>query len=147
MISAVWLKSATKTLYFVQYDKQFSLDAYKNFSAFSETSINYYNDIVVSKKIGELQLFLFGNKNANELLIERGLETIDKSLFQVLDGLVTEENVITNYLNVATTISEIVDNGVVLTEEQPELFTKQAESGIVHSVLGGVKFLAKTILQ
>lgn len=42
----------------------------------------------------------------------------------MFDGLVTEENVITNYLNVATTISEIVDNGVVLTEEQPELFAK-----------------------
>lgn len=52
-----------------------------------------------------------------------------------------------NYMLVATTLSEIVDGGYLLTDTVPEVFARPPQESAVKSLLGGVKFLAKTILQ
>ncbi|CAL6070488.1 Conserved_hypothetical protein [Hexamita inflata] len=146
-ISAVWLKTASKTLYFNKFNEKFNLDQYNKFTASTQLQVQYFKDIVVSKKIDDLSLFVFGDKDANELVLINALTTIETGLFYVLEDNVTEETVMTNYMIVSATMTEIVDNGYLLTEEVPEVFQKVAEAGIVNSVMGGVKFLAKTILQ
>eukprot|EP00703_Trepomonas_sp_PC1_P002515 JAP94091.1 Hypothetical protein TPC1_13378 [Trepomonas sp. PC1] len=146
-IDAIWIKSCERTLYFAKFNQQFDINQYKDYIASSLINVSYQNQIIVSQKIEEIMVFIFGDKQSNEIYLVEALLAVVRSLHHALPESISQDEILSNFLNFATIISETIDHGCILTDIPPEIFKKEESGGIMSGMIGGVKFLAKTILQ
>ena len=147
-IAAVWIRTPTRTLYYSQFDDAFVQERYASLHALSVLSVQYLQDIVVSKREQQLQFFVFGTQGANEVILVQALNLLVESVAKVGgDAGAQEDLLLQNFMELSTTLSEVVDQGQLLTDEVPEIFQRQESAGMVRNVAAGMRFLAKTIIQ
>lgn len=70
-----------------------------------------------------MSLFVVAPNDGNEIILTTAIHTLEQALYDVMgDKDINEDNIMRNYLMVATTFSEIVDNGYLLTDTVPQVF-------------------------
>lgn len=79
----------------------------------------FENKIVLYKEYIDLSLYLIGDINENEIVLQTAFNALKNSLELILDNGIDKKNVQEHYDMVLLTIDEIVDNGIIL-ETDPQ---------------------------
>ena len=79
----------------------------------------FENRLVFYKEYIDLTIYLIGDLNENEIVLQTAFNALKNSLELILDNGIDKKNVQENYDMVLLTIDEIVDNGIIL-ETDPQ---------------------------
>ena len=133
----------------LEFEKQLFKKTHKKNSEI----ILYENHLILYKEYTDVTLYLIGDGNENELVLQAAFDAYKNSLELVLNNGIDKKNIQENYDLVLLTIDELCDNGIILETDPASIasrVTKAPEENITldldKGLLGAWGF-AKSKLQ
>lgn len=84
----------------------------------------FENKLVFYKEYIDLTIYLIGDSNENEIILQIAFNALKNSLELILNNGIDKKNVQENYDMVLLTIDEIVDNGIILETDSQTIASR-----------------------
>ena len=84
----------------------------------------FENKLVFYKEYIDLTIYLIGDPNENEIILQTSFNALKNSLELILNNGIDKKNVQENYDMVLLTIDEIVDNGIILETDSQTIASR-----------------------
>lgn len=84
----------------------------------------FENKLVFYKEYIDLTIYLIGDPNENEIILQTSFNALKNSLELILNNGIDKKNVEENYDMVLLTIDEIVDNGIILETDSQTIASR-----------------------
>lgn len=113
----------------------------------------YENHLVLYKEYIDVTLYLIGDSNENELILQTAFDAFKNSLELVFSNDIDKKNIQENFDLVLLTVDELVDNGIILETDPASIasrVTKAPENNVsldLDKGLLGAWGFAKSKLQ
>ena len=145
---AIEISGPSMVLYAKSFVGSFDFSKYSKVLVKTSSQVHYLDILVASKKIGELSLKLFANEDFNELYLEHCLDCVINSIYEQMGQYLTEQNVVEQFVEFSTAVSETLDDGYLLSNSTVRVFDEaKKDAGLFGGIMGGAKLIAKTLLS